>query len=150
MSAGRRLGCGAPFEKLEGYKANRGWTFPWYSSFGSDFNYDFHVSIDASAAPVQFNFRDADALVAHDLGRLLDGPIEQPGHRAFLMVDGEIFHHVFDVRPRQRVARGLLRIPGHHRSGSTGGLGGAEGTGGIGAGSAARLRRMTYRLTRPD
>ena len=34
----------APLAKLERYKTSRGWTFPWYSSSGSDFNYDFHVS----------------------------------------------------------------------------------------------------------
>ena len=36
----------APIEKIEDYKARKGWTFPWYSSFGSDFNYDFHVTLD--------------------------------------------------------------------------------------------------------
>src|SRR4051812_26274159 len=30
----------APLEKLERWKAHKGWTFPWYSSYGSDFNYD--------------------------------------------------------------------------------------------------------------
>ena len=34
----------APLAKIERYKAKRGWTFPWYSSFGSDFNYDFDVT----------------------------------------------------------------------------------------------------------
>ena len=48
----------APLAKLERYKATRGWTFPWYSSFGSDFNYDFHVTLDESVAPVEFNYRD--------------------------------------------------------------------------------------------
>ena len=33
----------APLEKIERYKASKGWTFPWYSSYGSDFNYDFHA-----------------------------------------------------------------------------------------------------------
>ena len=41
----------APIEKLEAYKAERGWTFPFYSSYGSDFNYDFHVTLDESVAP---------------------------------------------------------------------------------------------------
>jgi predicted dithiol-disulfide oxidoreductase (DUF899 family) len=36
----------APFEKLQAYKARKGWDRPWYSSFGSDFNYDFHVTTD--------------------------------------------------------------------------------------------------------
>ena len=38
----------APLAKIEHYKARKGWTFPWYSSFGSDFNYDFHVTLDES------------------------------------------------------------------------------------------------------
>lgn len=36
----------APLEKLEAFKQRMGWTIPWYSSFGSDFNYDFGVSTD--------------------------------------------------------------------------------------------------------
>ncbi len=36
----------APLEKLERWKAKRGWDVPWYSSFGTDFNYDFGVTID--------------------------------------------------------------------------------------------------------
>jgi len=34
----------APLEKLERYKLRMGWDFPWYSSFGSDFNFDFGVT----------------------------------------------------------------------------------------------------------
>ncbi len=34
----------APLAKIEAYKARMGWRFPWVSSQGSDFNYDFHVS----------------------------------------------------------------------------------------------------------
>jgi predicted dithiol-disulfide oxidoreductase (DUF899 family) len=36
----------APFAKLEAYKASKEWDIPWFSSFGSDFNYDYHVSDD--------------------------------------------------------------------------------------------------------
>lgn len=36
----------APLEKLDAYKARRNWNIPWYSSFGSDFNPDFHVTTD--------------------------------------------------------------------------------------------------------
>ena len=36
----------APLAKIERYKAKKGWTFPWYSSGGSDFNYDFDVTLD--------------------------------------------------------------------------------------------------------
>jgi predicted dithiol-disulfide oxidoreductase (DUF899 family) len=36
----------APLEKLQAYKVRKGWDRPWYSSFGSDFNYDFQVTTD--------------------------------------------------------------------------------------------------------
>src|SRR5499433_3177311 len=35
----------APLEKLQGYKQRMGWSFPWASSFGSDFHYDFDVAL---------------------------------------------------------------------------------------------------------
>ncbi len=35
----------------------------WYSSFGSDFNYDFHVTLDETVAPVEYNYRDKAELV---------------------------------------------------------------------------------------
>src|ERR1700681_1545592 len=43
----------APLAKLDAYKAEKGWRVPWFSSFGSDFNYDFHVTLDAHVAPVR-------------------------------------------------------------------------------------------------
>lgn len=82
----------APLEKIERYKAKRGWTFPWYSSLGTSFNYDFHVTIDVAVAPAEFNFRDADELEATGMGWMLEGSSEQPGYSTFLTVDGEIFH----------------------------------------------------------
>ena len=36
----------APLAKLQAYKASKGWDQLWYSSFGSDFNYDFQVTTD--------------------------------------------------------------------------------------------------------
>jgi predicted dithiol-disulfide oxidoreductase (DUF899 family) len=47
----------APLVKLDAYKAKKGWSIPWFSSFGSDFNYDFHVTLDANVAPVEYNYR---------------------------------------------------------------------------------------------
>ena len=82
----------APLEKLERYKAEKGWTFPWYSSFGSSFNYDFHVTVDASIAPVEYNFRDAEELEATGEGWMLEGSWEQPGHSAFLRDGDRVFH----------------------------------------------------------
>jgi predicted dithiol-disulfide oxidoreductase (DUF899 family) len=82
----------APLVKIERYKAKRGWSFPWYSSHGSDFNYDFHVSLDPARAPVEYNFRGPDELRETGSGWLLDGPTEQPGHSTFLAVDGVVYH----------------------------------------------------------
>ena len=36
----------APYEEIRAFRERMGWTMPWYSSFGSDFNYDFGVSSD--------------------------------------------------------------------------------------------------------
>jgi predicted dithiol-disulfide oxidoreductase (DUF899 family) len=82
----------APLDKIDAYKVERGWTFPWYSSFGGDFNYDFHVTLDADIAPVEFNFRSADELGARGMGWMMDGSSEQPGYSVFLQADGEVFH----------------------------------------------------------
>ncbi len=41
----------APLAKLEDYKARQNWTIPWFSSFGSEFNYDFNVSHDEGETP---------------------------------------------------------------------------------------------------
>ena len=38
-------------------QGKRGWTFPWFSSNGIDFNYDFHVTMDGSVAPIEYNYR---------------------------------------------------------------------------------------------
>lgn len=56
----------APLAKLERYKARKGWEQPWVSSYGSDFNYDFHVTLDEAVAPVQYNFRNQAELEKRD------------------------------------------------------------------------------------
>jgi predicted dithiol-disulfide oxidoreductase (DUF899 family) len=82
----------APLAKLERYKRARRWTFPWYSSFGSDFNYDFHVTIDATVAPVMWNYRTLPELAEHGMGWLGEGSSEQPGYSVFLRDGDDIFH----------------------------------------------------------
>jgi predicted dithiol-disulfide oxidoreductase (DUF899 family) len=82
----------APLEKLERYKASKGWTFPWYSSFGSSFNYDYHVTIDASVAPVMWNYRDPDELRTAGQDWMLEGSSEQPGYSTFLRDGDDVFH----------------------------------------------------------
>ena len=52
----------APLPKLEAFRQRMSWTVPWYSSSGSDFNYDFHVTLDPAVAPVEYNYRDLDEL----------------------------------------------------------------------------------------
>jgi predicted dithiol-disulfide oxidoreductase (DUF899 family) len=82
----------APLAKIEDYKQRRGWSFPWYSSFGTDFNYDFHVTIDASVAPVMWNYRTLDELEPLGMGWLGEGSSEQPGYSVFLRDDARVFH----------------------------------------------------------
>ena len=89
----------APLEKIERYKAKRGWIFPWYSSFGSAFNYDFNVTIDASVAPVMFNYRTLDELEDVGMGWLGEGSSEQPGYSMFLR-DGDAIFHTYSVYAR--------------------------------------------------
>jgi predicted dithiol-disulfide oxidoreductase (DUF899 family) len=89
----------APLDKIERYKAKKGWTFPWYSSFGSDFNYDYNVTIDASVAPVMWNYRTLDELEQHDLGWMGEGSSEQPGYSMFLR-DGDTVFHTYSVYAR--------------------------------------------------
>jgi predicted dithiol-disulfide oxidoreductase (DUF899 family) len=85
----------APIAKLEKYRAKRGWTIPLYSSFGSDFNYDFNVTLDASVAPIQFNYRDPDELREAGMDWILDTaaqPMEQPGISCLLRDGDDVFH----------------------------------------------------------
>lgn len=46
----------APLPKLTAYKKKRGWDHLWVSSHGSDFNYDFHVTIDEKVTPGEYNY----------------------------------------------------------------------------------------------
>lgn len=85
----------APFAKLEKYRAKRGWQIPLYSSFGSDFNYDFHVTLDASVAPIQFNYRGPDELSDAGMDWMLnteDQPMDQPGMSCFIRQGDAVFH----------------------------------------------------------
>jgi len=82
----------APIAKIERYKAKRGWTFPWYSSDGSTFNYDFHVTLDPSVMPVEFNFRTMAELEQAGMGWLGNGSSEQPGYSMFLREGDDLFH----------------------------------------------------------
>jgi predicted dithiol-disulfide oxidoreductase (DUF899 family) len=82
----------APLAKLEQYKAARGWDIPWFSSFGSDFNYDFGVTIDKSVRPAEYNYRAAEEWAARGEPLSGDESSELPGRSCFLQVDGTVFH----------------------------------------------------------
>jgi predicted dithiol-disulfide oxidoreductase (DUF899 family) len=56
-----------PYARLGQFKARMGWRLPWYSSHGSDFNYDFHVSNDESKTPIEYNYKDKATLVREGL-----------------------------------------------------------------------------------
>jgi len=48
----------APLAKLRAYQKKMGWgNRTWVSSGGSDFNYDFHATLDAKVAPKEYNYR---------------------------------------------------------------------------------------------
>jgi predicted dithiol-disulfide oxidoreductase (DUF899 family) len=81
----------APLEKVLAYKARMGWSFPWVSSGRSDFNYDFHVTIDPSVAPVEYNYRSQAQLEQADVA-WRDWSGEQPGMSAFALEDGVVYH----------------------------------------------------------
>lgn len=53
----------APLEKIRPFHERMGWNVPWYSSAGSDFNVDFHVTNDEPVAPVEFNYKDKETLL---------------------------------------------------------------------------------------
>ncbi|MEV6274892.1 DUF899 domain-containing protein [Nocardia sp. NPDC051832] len=80
-----------PWENLNKYRDRMGWTFPLYSSFGSDFNYDFHATQDEAVAPVEYNYRSKAELEAKGEVWFLTG--EQSGTSVFWRDDdGTVFH----------------------------------------------------------
>ena len=105
----------APLQKLQAYKRRMGWTFPWASSFGDDFNFDFNVSITEEqqrAGGVEYNYRRGDhpltaAQVPERVARFAascgtDGRTfmrDRPGMSAFVMEDGAI-HHAYSTYAR--------------------------------------------------
>jgi predicted dithiol-disulfide oxidoreductase (DUF899 family) len=84
----------APLAKLERWKAEQGWDVPWYSSFGTDFNYDFGVTIDASRGFDGYNYRTLDEHAANGQEgmKTSEQPYDMPGLSCFLQVDGRLFH----------------------------------------------------------
>jgi len=104
----------APFAKLSEYKRRMGWTFPWASSFGGDFNYDFNVGCTEEQqlkGDVNYNFsqgnvrsrtNDIDAKqAAPEAGTKIAATVgtdwatyirETPGMSAFALENGIVYH----------------------------------------------------------
>jgi predicted dithiol-disulfide oxidoreductase (DUF899 family) len=75
----------APIDKIQRYQGKRGWDFAWYSSYGSDFNYDFHVSFTKEAL--------ATGKIYYNYAMVEDGFDELPGLSVFYRNEaGEVFH----------------------------------------------------------
>jgi predicted dithiol-disulfide oxidoreductase (DUF899 family) len=107
----------APLAKLQAYKRRMGWTFPWASSLGGDFNYDFQAAFTEAQqreGGIEYNYRREAAwtvgLTSRALGREAggEGPVaeiaamtgtdvptytrERPGLSAFALEDGVVYH----------------------------------------------------------
>jgi len=80
----------APLAKIESFKRRMGWMFPWFSSFGSDFNYDFHVTLDEAEGSAEYNYESAAKLV--QAGKIWLAKGELPGMSVFLREGDSIFH----------------------------------------------------------
>src|SRR6202048_4045336 len=99
----------APLVKLQAYKERMGWTFPWASSFDSDFNHDFqaaHTKEEWASGAIEYNFREIDLRPsASEEGPGLDEFASSvvgtdwetyrrkgPGVSAFAIDDGVVYH----------------------------------------------------------
>ena len=82
----------APYAKLAAFGERMGWTFPWYSSAGSDFNYDFHATVDDRVAPVQIFYRTEAELAEAGTPFTESMRGDYPGISAFLRVGDDVYH----------------------------------------------------------
>ncbi|PAQ06493.1 DUF899 domain-containing protein [Mesorhizobium temperatum] len=100
----------APLAKLQAYKQRMGWTFPWASSHGSDFNFDFDVSFTEEQQReegIEYNYvreapfaeipsrttADGSATFAAMSGTdMATYTRERPGMSAFVLEDGVVYH----------------------------------------------------------
>jgi len=97
----------APLAKLQAYKRRMGWTFPWASSFGTDFNADFSVGFTQEQqrdGGIEYNYRREGAWQLRGSGSVVaeiaattgtDAATytrERPGMSAFVLEDGVVYH----------------------------------------------------------
>jgi predicted dithiol-disulfide oxidoreductase (DUF899 family) len=98
----------APLEKIQAFKRRMGWSFPWASSYGSDFNFDFgvaHTKEEWEAGTVAYNFGEEDLRPAAGQEASMDAfsqsvvgtdwetfRREGPGVSAFAVQDDTVYH----------------------------------------------------------
>ena len=85
----------APLEKLLAYRERMGWTFPWVSSLGSDFNFDFNVSHTPERPLREYNFREISELPSGSTQRASGRERVRAARRAGVP-------HVLGLRARRR------------------------------------------------
>jgi predicted dithiol-disulfide oxidoreductase (DUF899 family) len=105
----------APLARLLGYRRRMGWSFPWASSFGNDFNSDFRISFteeEQRTGRIEYNYRSGsqpmDAKSAPEPVRQFaamcgtDAPTytrDRPGVTAFVR-EGEVVYHTYSAYAR--------------------------------------------------
>ncbi len=80
----------APLDKIDAFKQRMGWQFTWVSSFGTEFNDDFGVTLDPARSPYEYNYTDAKTLLA--AGKIWFAKGELPGISVFLRDGDRVFH----------------------------------------------------------
>ena len=81
----------APLAEIEKYKRRMGWRFPWASSSGSDFNFDYHVSF------LKDEVASGNAVYNYEKMRIPAKPedSEQPGMSAFSKDEAGVVYHTY-------------------------------------------------------
>jgi len=93
----------APLDEIERFRRRMGWQFTWVSSFGSDFNYDFHVSFMPE--------EQAKDQVYYNFGTHPFECEELPGISVFRKDDaGDVFHTYSTYRRGVEVMMGTYRL----------------------------------------
>jgi predicted dithiol-disulfide oxidoreductase (DUF899 family) len=80
----------APLASIGRHRQRMGWLVPWYSSEGSDFNYDFHASLDEDVNPLEYNYLDKAALASAQ--PYIQSGHDAPGVSVFLRDGDRVFH----------------------------------------------------------
>lgn len=95
----------APLTKLQTYKRRMGWTFPWASSFGGDFNFDYSVGFtehEQRDEGLEYNYRREPPMPSNPVRPTPHAAMcgtdtltylrERPGVSAFVLDDGVVYH----------------------------------------------------------